>query len=93
MYKCATATFIMVNNNEYINKGNSQHEVMTMSELFGYNKSSMSARINLKSKYNFVYDVMRFLKVGTILASTIVFIYAGSWAAVMGMRYLVAIVP
>ncbi|MCL7475732.1 MAG: hypothetical protein SCH39_04630 [Methanosarcinales archaeon] len=83
----------MVNNNGYITKGNSKHEVMNMSEGFGYKKDSMFARISLRSKYNFVYDVVRYLKIGTVLASTIVIIYVSSWAATVGMTYLVKMVP
>lgn len=89
----ATVTFIMVNNNGCITKGNSKHEVKNMSEGFGYKKDSIFARMNVRSKYNFVYDAMRYLKIGAVLVSTIVIIYAASWAATVGMTYLVKMLP
>jgi len=64
-----------------------------MSEGFGYKKDSMFARMSLRSKYNFAYDAVRYLKIGTVLASTIVIIYVSSWVATVGMTYLVKMIP
>ncbi|MCL7412898.1 MAG: hypothetical protein M8353_04675 [ANME-2 cluster archaeon] len=64
-----------------------------MSEGFGYKKDSMFARMSLRSKYNFMYDAMRYLRIGAVLVSTIVIIYVASWAVTVGMTYLVRMVP
>ncbi len=57
----------------------------------GYNNGTdaLFEKIKLGPASKFMYNFMKYLKIGSVLAATIVLIYASSLAIIVGMKAIV----